>query len=79
MAKFEELADAPTQDDNAREAPEAEPPQPDGRLPTMYEGSEADLEAHLLDVKCTELQGEQRIVGGSSIRLPLHCAPTYDH
>eukprot|EP00959_Pyramimonas_sp_CCMP1952_P279130 5835646-Pyramimonas_sp.AAC.1 len=32
MAKFEEVADAPTQDKGAGEDPEAEPPQEDGRL-----------------------------------------------
>eukprot|EP00959_Pyramimonas_sp_CCMP1952_P352801 7391700-Pyramimonas_sp.AAC.1 len=36
VTKFEERADAPTQDNNAREAPEAEPPQEDGWLPTVY-------------------------------------------
>eukprot|EP00959_Pyramimonas_sp_CCMP1952_P446103 9339993-Pyramimonas_sp.AAC.1 len=34
MRKFEERADAPTQDNDAREAPEAEPPQEYGRLDT---------------------------------------------
>eukprot|EP00959_Pyramimonas_sp_CCMP1952_P131609 2751864-Pyramimonas_sp.AAC.1 len=50
MMKFEELADIPTQDDNAREAPEAEPPQEDGRFSTVYEELEADLEAHIMEV-----------------------------
>eukprot|EP00959_Pyramimonas_sp_CCMP1952_P469306 9494723-Pyramimonas_sp.AAC.1 len=46
MTKFEEVADAPTPDGTAREVPEAEPPQEDGRLPAVYEESEADVEAH---------------------------------
>eukprot|EP00959_Pyramimonas_sp_CCMP1952_P185398 3876702-Pyramimonas_sp.AAC.1 len=50
VTKFEELADAPTQDNDAREAPEAEPPQEDGRLPIIEEESEADFEAHIMDV-----------------------------
>eukprot|EP00959_Pyramimonas_sp_CCMP1952_P081197 1696164-Pyramimonas_sp.AAC.1 len=43
MTKFEGLAGTPTQDDNAREAPEAEPPQEDGRLTTIYEGQKRAL------------------------------------
>eukprot|EP00959_Pyramimonas_sp_CCMP1952_P272305 5693188-Pyramimonas_sp.AAC.2 len=42
MTKSEDLADVPTQDNDAREVPEAEPPKEDGRLPTIYEVSEAD-------------------------------------
>eukprot|EP00959_Pyramimonas_sp_CCMP1952_P366402 7673980-Pyramimonas_sp.AAC.1 len=62
MAKFEELADMPTQDDNARETPEAEPPQEGGRLPTIYEEPEADLEAHVMEVLCTELREERELL-----------------
>eukprot|EP00959_Pyramimonas_sp_CCMP1952_P083189 1738526-Pyramimonas_sp.AAC.1 len=58
IGKFEELADVPTQDNNAREAPEAEPPQEDGRLSTIVEESEADFEAHIMEVWYTELQEE---------------------
>eukprot|EP00959_Pyramimonas_sp_CCMP1952_P294957 6169285-Pyramimonas_sp.AAC.1 len=39
MTTFEELADMPAQDEDAREAPEAGTPQEDGRLPTVYEES----------------------------------------
>eukprot|EP00959_Pyramimonas_sp_CCMP1952_P320657 6710166-Pyramimonas_sp.AAC.1 len=59
MTKFEELADIPVQDENAREAPEAAPPQEVGRLPTIYEESEANLEAHIMEVWCTELHEEK--------------------
>eukprot|EP00959_Pyramimonas_sp_CCMP1952_P256171 5350643-Pyramimonas_sp.AAC.1 len=58
MTKFEELADIPTQDEDAREAPEAEPPQGDGWPPTIYEESEADLEAHIMEAWCTKLHEE---------------------
>eukprot|EP00959_Pyramimonas_sp_CCMP1952_P296733 6207931-Pyramimonas_sp.AAC.1 len=37
VARFEELAGAPTPDATAREASEAEPPQEDGLLPTICE------------------------------------------
>eukprot|EP00959_Pyramimonas_sp_CCMP1952_P365523 7655392-Pyramimonas_sp.AAC.1 len=50
MTQFEELADILTPDGTAREAPEATPPQEDGRLPTIHEESEAGLEAHIMDV-----------------------------
>eukprot|EP00959_Pyramimonas_sp_CCMP1952_P183692 3841044-Pyramimonas_sp.AAC.1 len=50
LTKLEGLADALAQDNDAREAPEAEPPQERGRLPIIYEEPEADLEAHTMDV-----------------------------
>eukprot|EP00959_Pyramimonas_sp_CCMP1952_P272347 5693959-Pyramimonas_sp.AAC.1 len=58
MTKFEEFADAPTPDGTAREAPEAEPPQEEGRPPTIHEASEAGLEARVMEVRYTELQYE---------------------
>eukprot|EP00959_Pyramimonas_sp_CCMP1952_P268638 5616912-Pyramimonas_sp.AAC.1 len=51
MTKAEELADIPTR--TTREVSEAEPPQEDGRPPTTYEESEADLEAHTMEAWCT--------------------------
>eukprot|EP00959_Pyramimonas_sp_CCMP1952_P429983 9005725-Pyramimonas_sp.AAC.1 len=75
MTKLEELADIPTQDDNAREAPEAEPPQEDGRLPTIYEESEADLEAHMTEVRCTELREERELLEAT----PLDDLTLYPH
>eukprot|EP00959_Pyramimonas_sp_CCMP1952_P192397 4023086-Pyramimonas_sp.AAC.1 len=62
MSKFEELAGMPTQDNNARGAPEAEPPQEDGQLSTIYEESEADLEAHIMEVWYTELHEERQLL-----------------
>eukprot|EP00959_Pyramimonas_sp_CCMP1952_P438122 9171927-Pyramimonas_sp.AAC.1 len=61
MAKFEELADAPTLDGTAGEA-SAEPPQEEGRLPTIYEESEADLESHVMEVWHAELQDEKELL-----------------
>eukprot|EP00959_Pyramimonas_sp_CCMP1952_P247423 5172200-Pyramimonas_sp.AAC.1 len=46
VTKFDYLGDAPTQDNDAREVPKAEPPREDGRLLTTHEESKADLEAH---------------------------------
>eukprot|EP00959_Pyramimonas_sp_CCMP1952_P234669 4903236-Pyramimonas_sp.AAC.1 len=68
MAKFEKLADVSTRDSDARGAPEAEPPQEDGRLPIIHEESEADLEAHAMDGWCTELQEQKGAAGGNSNR-----------
>ena len=48
MTKFEELADTPTQGNTATSVPEADQAD-DGRLSTIYEESEADLEAHILE------------------------------
>eukprot|EP00959_Pyramimonas_sp_CCMP1952_P405921 8507244-Pyramimonas_sp.AAC.1 len=62
MAKFKEVANSPTQDNDAREAPEAEPPHEDGRLLIIPEESEADLEAHIMDVWCTEQRGERELL-----------------
>eukprot|EP00959_Pyramimonas_sp_CCMP1952_P095009 1986865-Pyramimonas_sp.AAC.1 len=50
MTRFEELAGAPTPDGTTREASEAEPPHDGGRLSTIYEESEADLESHVMEV-----------------------------
>eukprot|EP00959_Pyramimonas_sp_CCMP1952_P314747 6588668-Pyramimonas_sp.AAC.2 len=62
MAKFEELTDMPVQGNGAREAPEVEPPQEDGRLPTSYEESEADLEPHSMEVWYAEPQDERELL-----------------
>eukprot|EP00959_Pyramimonas_sp_CCMP1952_P457603 9475218-Pyramimonas_sp.AAC.1 len=78
MAKFEELADEPAPDRTAREAPEAEPPQEDGRLPTMYEESEADLEAaHYGSVVCRTTRSKGT-AEGNSIRGSFHSTHTHD-
>eukprot|EP00959_Pyramimonas_sp_CCMP1952_P403758 8460775-Pyramimonas_sp.AAC.1 len=54
MTKFKTLADTPTQGSYATQ--EAEPPQEDVWLPTIHEEAEADLEAHIMEVRHTELQ-----------------------
>eukprot|EP00959_Pyramimonas_sp_CCMP1952_P079526 1662529-Pyramimonas_sp.AAC.1 len=70
VTKLEELADAPAQDNDAREAPEAEPPQEDGRLPI-----EADLEAHIMDGWHAELREEREPLEATSID-DLYTVPT---
>eukprot|EP00959_Pyramimonas_sp_CCMP1952_P155085 3244835-Pyramimonas_sp.AAC.1 len=76
----EELADAPTPDGTARGAPEAEPAQEDGRFPTIYEESEADLGAHIVEVWCTELpKGEKELWEATPLEdlftVPTHMTP----
>eukprot|EP00959_Pyramimonas_sp_CCMP1952_P247420 5172164-Pyramimonas_sp.AAC.1 len=75
MTKLKELADAPTQDNDAREAPEAEPPPEDGRLPTMDEESEAELEAHIVEVWYTDLQDERGLLEATPMD-DLYTVPT---
>eukprot|EP00959_Pyramimonas_sp_CCMP1952_P382863 8022417-Pyramimonas_sp.AAC.1 len=75
MSKFEDLVDAPTPEGAAREASEAEPEHDDGRLSTIYEESEADLESHAMEVWHAELRGKG-VVGGNSTRRPLYRAHT---
>eukprot|EP00959_Pyramimonas_sp_CCMP1952_P376402 7884300-Pyramimonas_sp.AAC.1 len=62
MTIFEELADTPTPEGTAREVSEAELPQDDGRLSTIYEESEADLETHVMEVRRAELQKERGLL-----------------
>eukprot|EP00959_Pyramimonas_sp_CCMP1952_P327809 6862949-Pyramimonas_sp.AAC.1 len=62
MTQFEELADAPTPDGIAGETSEAEPPQVDGRLLTIYEASEADIESHDMEVWHVELLDESELL-----------------
>eukprot|EP00959_Pyramimonas_sp_CCMP1952_P092354 1933171-Pyramimonas_sp.AAC.1 len=78
MTKFEGLADVPTQGKGTREALEIEPPQEDGRLPTIYEESEADLEAHIMEVWHAELQDERELLEATSID-ELYTVSTDDH
>eukprot|EP00959_Pyramimonas_sp_CCMP1952_P045727 955573-Pyramimonas_sp.AAC.1 len=59
MSEFEDLADAPTPEGTTREASEAEPADDDGRLFTIYEGSEAGLESHVMEMWYAELQEER--------------------
>eukprot|EP00959_Pyramimonas_sp_CCMP1952_P390368 8180050-Pyramimonas_sp.AAC.1 len=67
------MAAAPTLDNDAREAPEAEPPQEDGRLPTAEE-----VEVQIMDAWNIELHGKGT-TGGNSTRGPLHCVHADDH
>eukprot|EP00959_Pyramimonas_sp_CCMP1952_P066697 1392471-Pyramimonas_sp.AAC.1 len=69
MAKFEELADMPTQGSDAREAPEAEPPQENDWLPTIYGEARADFGAHIREAVCCANQGRRRkeIAGSDSM------------
>eukprot|EP00959_Pyramimonas_sp_CCMP1952_P161325 3373609-Pyramimonas_sp.AAC.1 len=70
------MAGALTQDENAREVPEAEAPQEDERLPTLCEESEADLEAHIMEVWHTELHDERELFGATPVcdlcTVPAH-------
>eukprot|EP00959_Pyramimonas_sp_CCMP1952_P414656 8688065-Pyramimonas_sp.AAC.1 len=50
------------QGNDAREAPEVEPPQEDGRFPTVYGESEADIAARIVKVRYTELQAERELL-----------------
>eukprot|EP00959_Pyramimonas_sp_CCMP1952_P347166 7271389-Pyramimonas_sp.AAC.1 len=76
MAKLEERAGVPTQDNNVREASEAEPLREDGRLSTIYEESEADLETHIMEVWYTELREERELFEATPLD-DLHTVPTH--
>eukprot|EP00959_Pyramimonas_sp_CCMP1952_P041153 860764-Pyramimonas_sp.AAC.1 len=65
----------PARGNDVREAPEVEPPQEDGRLPTIYEESEADLEAHIMEVWCAELQDERALMEATPLD-ELYTVPT---
>eukprot|EP00959_Pyramimonas_sp_CCMP1952_P098342 2055525-Pyramimonas_sp.AAC.1 len=58
----------------AREAPAVEPPQEDRRLPAIYEESEADLEARMMEVWCAELQDDMKLLEATPID-DLYAAP----
>eukprot|EP00959_Pyramimonas_sp_CCMP1952_P249566 5216825-Pyramimonas_sp.AAC.1 len=77
MTTFDELADMPTQGSDTREAPEAEPPQEE-RLPTIYEESKADLEAHIMEVRHTRLQDKGELLEATPVEELLHCTHTAD-
>eukprot|EP00959_Pyramimonas_sp_CCMP1952_P357227 7480006-Pyramimonas_sp.AAC.1 len=62
MTKFEEWADAPAPDGTAGGASETKPPQEDGRLSTIHEDAEADLEAHVMEVWCADLQDDKELL-----------------
>eukprot|EP00959_Pyramimonas_sp_CCMP1952_P137133 2869535-Pyramimonas_sp.AAC.1 len=62
VSKFEDFADAPTPEEATREAAEAESEHDDGRLSTIYEESEADLESHDMEVWHAELQEERELL-----------------
>eukprot|EP00959_Pyramimonas_sp_CCMP1952_P409155 8574977-Pyramimonas_sp.AAC.1 len=62
MSEFEGFAGTPTPDGPAREASEAEPSHDDGRLSTVYEESEADLESHVMEVWYAELREERELL-----------------
>eukprot|EP00959_Pyramimonas_sp_CCMP1952_P345826 7242727-Pyramimonas_sp.AAC.1 len=76
MAKSDELADMPTQGSNARGGPEAEPPQEDGRPPTIHEEPEADIEAHIMEVRYTEFKDERELLEATPAE-ELYTAPTH--
>eukprot|EP00959_Pyramimonas_sp_CCMP1952_P457244 9474570-Pyramimonas_sp.AAC.1 len=69
MTKFEEVAGVPMQGNDARGGTEIELPQEDGRFPTVYEESEADFEADIMEVRCTERQDDRGL---------LEAIPTYE-
>eukprot|EP00959_Pyramimonas_sp_CCMP1952_P036528 764628-Pyramimonas_sp.AAC.1 len=62
MARFEELVDTLTPEGTAREASEAELPHDDGRLSTIHEEPEVDLESHVMEVWHAELQEERELL-----------------
>eukprot|EP00959_Pyramimonas_sp_CCMP1952_P307244 6430800-Pyramimonas_sp.AAC.1 len=72
MPQFEDLADAPIPEGATREASEAEPEHVDGRPSTIYEESEADLEPHVMEVWCAELQGERELLEAAPLEDLLH-------
>eukprot|EP00959_Pyramimonas_sp_CCMP1952_P126191 2638935-Pyramimonas_sp.AAC.1 len=61
MTKFDELADMPTHER------EVEPPQEDGRRPTIYEETEADLEAHIMEMRRTELHDKKELLDATPV------------
>ena len=78
MTKFEELADTPNQGNNATSSPEADQAD-DGRLSTIYEESEADLEAHILETWYTELLEEKQLLEATPMEalytIPMQMVP----
>ena len=66
MTKFEELAYTPSQGNNATSLPEADQAD-DGRLSTIYEESETDLEAHILEAWYTELLEEKQLLEATPV------------
>eukprot|EP00959_Pyramimonas_sp_CCMP1952_P323819 6777148-Pyramimonas_sp.AAC.1 len=76
MTKFQELVDMSTQGSNARAAPEAEQLHDNGLLPTIHGESEADLEAHIIEVWHTELQDERELLQATPVEefdsIPTH-------
>eukprot|EP00959_Pyramimonas_sp_CCMP1952_P283295 5922010-Pyramimonas_sp.AAC.1 len=77
MTRFEEFADAPTPDGTAREASEAESLREDGRLSTICEESEADLESHVIEVWYAELQDGKELLEATPPEDLHHNADTY--
>eukprot|EP00959_Pyramimonas_sp_CCMP1952_P287331 6009175-Pyramimonas_sp.AAC.1 len=75
MTTLEAPADMSTQGSNAREAPLGEQPQDDGLLPTLYEESEADREAHITEVWCVKLQDERELLEAPPVE-ELSAVPT---
>ena len=64
---FEDLAGIPPPGDSAREAPRDAPATPDGRLSTIDEESEGEVEAQLLETRYTELRSETELVSTTLI------------
>ena len=63
MTKFEELADTPNQGNPANSTASQDVDHEDeGRLSTIYEESETDLEAHILETWYTELREEKQLL-----------------
>eukprot|EP00959_Pyramimonas_sp_CCMP1952_P276568 5781246-Pyramimonas_sp.AAC.1 len=79
MTKFEEVVGIPNRDGTAGETPEAQPPQKDGRLPTIYGKSEAGFEAHLMEVSHAELHGDKEQLEATPFEniytVPTHMIP----
>eukprot|EP00959_Pyramimonas_sp_CCMP1952_P138976 2909324-Pyramimonas_sp.AAC.1 len=70
------MADIQAQGNDAKEAPEVEQPQADGRLPTIYEESDVDLASHIMKVRRAELQDEKGSVEATPIDK-LYTGPTH--
>eukprot|EP00959_Pyramimonas_sp_CCMP1952_P430874 9023806-Pyramimonas_sp.AAC.1 len=62
--------------DMTKEASEAEPPQEGERLSTIYEESEADLAAHIIEVRCKELREERGLLEATPLD-DLYTVPTH--
>eukprot|EP00959_Pyramimonas_sp_CCMP1952_P399191 8364752-Pyramimonas_sp.AAC.1 len=79
MSKFEDLADAPAPEGAPREASEAEPEHDDGRLSTIHEESEAELESDVLEVWHAELREEKGLLEPTPLEdiftVPTHMVP----